>query len=225
VVALTPGRYVAVFEFPNQLGIGEYQVSASLHEGNDYANGCIDYAERACSLLVVDHLAGYFEGRFQLHVDATISADGKGRVDVTPIDAPAYDKFALLARRNVALTEFSARLAPLARPSRMPCAADAMVDLAITNTSSVAWPAFGKRAVFVAYHWLDRRGRCVLYDGIRTNLPHDVRPGERVEVRCVLRAPDTPGRMTLVWTLVQEQVAWFNDRDRKSQHASEIEIA
>ena len=60
---------------------------------------------------------------------------------------------------------------------------------------------------------------------MRTNLPHDVRPGERVEVRCVLRAPETQGRMTLVWTLVQEQVAWFNEKNRKSLHASEIEIA
>jgi hypothetical protein len=31
--------------------------------------------------------------------------------------------------------------------------------------------------------------------------------------------------MTLVWTLVQEQVAWFNEKNRKSLHASEIEIA
>jgi hypothetical protein len=225
MVALTRGRYVAVFKFPNQLGIGEYQVSATLHEGNDYVNGCIDYAERACALLVVDHLTGYFEGRFQLHVDATISPVGRGRVKVTPIDAPGYEKFALLARRNVALTEFSARIEPLVRPSGMPRAGDAMVDLAVTNTGSVAWPAFGKRAVGVSYHWLDRRGTCVLFEGMRTNFPHDVRPGERVEVRCVLRAPETQGRMTLVWTLVQEQVAWFNEKNRKSLHASEIEIA
>lgn len=225
MVALTPGQYVATFSFPNQLGIGEYQISASLHQGNDPAHGCLDHAERACELLVVDHLTGYFEGRVQLHVDATIAPDGRGRVEVTPIDAPGYEKFTLLARRNVALTEFSAQLEPLAPPSSIPRAADAIVDLAVTNTGSVAWPAFGKRAVSVSYHWLDRRGKCVLFDGLRTSFPHDVRPGERVDVRCVLRAPDTPGRMTLVWTLVQEQVAWFNDKNRKSQHASEIELA
>jgi hypothetical protein len=187
--------------------------------------GCIDYAERACQFLVVDHLADYFEGRFGLHVDATVlPSAGEGHVEVAPIDALGHQKLALLAHRNPALADFSARLEPLAQLAGITCAADAMVGLAITNTGSVAWPAFGKRAVMVSYHWIDHSGNMVLFDGMRTNLPHDVRPGERIELRCLLRAPEARGRMMLVWTLVQEHVAWFNDRNRASQYSCEIEV-
>jgi hypothetical protein len=224
-ISLTTGQYVAIFKFPNQLGIGEYQVSATLHEGSSYMEGCIDYAERACQFLVVDHLADYFEGRFGLHVDATVlPSAGEGHVEVAPIDALGHQKLALLAHRNPALADFSARLEPLAQLAGITCAADAMVGLAITNTGSVAWPAFGKRAVMVSYHWIDHSGNMVLFDGMRTNLPHDVRPGERIELRCLLRAPEARGRMMLVWTLVQEHVAWFNDRNRASQYSCEIEV-
>ncbi len=34
---------------------------------------------------------------------------------------------------------------------------------------------------------------------------------------CVLRAPDQLGELTLVLTLVQEEVAWFNDCNPYSQ--------
>jgi hypothetical protein len=54
---------------------------------------------------------------------------------------------------------------------------------------------------------IERRGRIratgpIVFDGLRTSVPHDVDPGERVRVGCFVRAPEQPLRMTLVMTLV-----------------------
>jgi hypothetical protein len=123
------------------------------------------------------------------------------------------------------LTEFSARLVPLVPLPPLRRAADAMIHFDITNSGSLVWGAFGKRAVTVSYHWLDAARQPVVREGLRTSLPHDIKPGERVELACFLRAPEVAGRMTLVWTLVQENVAWFNDKNGQSSFECEVDIA
>jgi hypothetical protein len=216
-VAVSAGSYEAVFRFPNDLGLGDYRISASLHSGASVVDSYLHHVDDACDFFVVDRLTEYFEGLVHLHAHATVRAvSSDGRVETSEIEAPGHERFALLAYRNAALAEFSARLVPLATLPPLRRAADAMLDVEVTNTSRVPWGAFGKRAVAVSYHWLDAERRPIVFDGLRTHLPQDVRPGECVRVRCFVRAPEQPGRMTLVLTLVQEEVAWFDHRDPAS---------
>jgi tRNA (mo5U34)-methyltransferase len=42
-------------------------------------------------------------------------------------------------------------------------------------------------------------------------LPHDVAPGEAVEVEIVLSAPNSPGNYVLEFDMVSEHLAWFED--------------
>ena len=65
----------------------------------------------------------------------------------------------------------------------------------------------------LSYHWFDRTGAVVVFDGLRTPLPHDVQPGESVQLRATIQPPDRAGQYTLEVTLVQETVAWFPERD------------
>jgi hypothetical protein len=216
-VMVTSGVYQCAFRFPNALGLGDYRVSASLHRATSLTDGYLHHVDDACKFFVVDRLSEYFEGRVRLHVQVAVSAvSGGARVQVAPIDAPGHERFALLVQRNPALNQFSARLEPLAAFPSIHRASDAMWHLEITNTSGVTWGAFGKRAVAVSYHWLDAACNPVVFDGLRTSLPHDVAPGERVRIGCFVRAPERSGRMMLVTTLVQEDVAWFNERDAAS---------
>ncbi len=87
----------------------------------------------------------------------------------------------------------------------------------IKNTSDITWPSKPDykelNAVHLSYHWLDRKGKVVVFDGLRTALPSDVRPGESVKLNATIQAPDRPGSYTLEITLVQEGVDWFPDRD------------
>lgn len=224
-LTMTPGRYTVVFRFQNELGVGSYRVSVAMHEAIDRNEGLIDHVESICAFDVVDHLTGYFEGRVRLHVEVDVSPDGgQGRVKVHQRNDRGYRKFAFLARRNPQLKRFDARIVPLAEIPAMPPAADAVLNLAIANTGPVPWPAFGKRAVLASYHWRGRDGSTIVFDGLRTSLPRDIIPGERIELPCFLRAPEVAGRMRLVLTLVQEGVAWFDDRNPASACEVDVEI-
>jgi SPOR domain len=86
-------------------------------------------------------------------------------------------------------------------------------DVTIKNVSPVSWPskpnAKNLHAVNLAYHWLDKKGQMVVFDGERTSLPYDLKPGESVTLKAAIHAPEQAGAYILEITLVQEGVAWF----------------
>lgn len=51
------------------------------------------------------------------------------------------------------------------------------------------------------------------FDGLRTPLPRDIGPDERVSLKAMIQAPEREGRYVIEVTLVQEGVAWFPDKD------------
>jgi len=86
----------------------------------------------------------------------------------------------------------------------------------IRNQSTVPWPVAGQSGVplqiNLAYHWLDAGGKPVVWDGPRSFLPHDLNPGEEVELAARVKAPETKGKYTIEFDMVQERVAWFAAR-------------
>ena len=83
------------------------------------------------------------------------------------------------------------------------------IELVIANTGLETWTAGGEHPVHVSYHWLDG-DRAVIWDGARNALPHDIWPGEKLQIAVSVRAPSTPGTYTLAWDMVQEGVGWFS---------------
>jgi hypothetical protein len=82
------------------------------------------------------------------------------------------------------------------------------VQLRIENAGTVAWrPPLG---ISVAYHWLDRRGNPIVWDGLRTAAPA-LEPGGRQMVEVRVRAPIPPGTYRLAFDLVAENRAWFSE--------------
>lgn len=86
----------------------------------------------------------------------------------------------------------------------------------ITNTGSEDWPIGGASPVNLAYHWIDKSQTIVVFDGERTALPKTLKAGESVTVQATIKSPDQPGEYTLRLSMVQEQVAWFDDRGAKA---------
>jgi cell division protein FtsN len=90
-------------------------------------------------------------------------------------------------------------------------------DIFVKNASERTWPSKpdqkGRYAVNLSYHWLDQKGQVVVFDGLRTPLPRDLKPGEWVKLNASIRAPQNPRRYALEVTLVQEAVAWFPEKD------------
>lgn len=84
------------------------------------------------------------------------------------------------------------------------------VRVEIENAGSATWrPLAGHRGVKASYHWLDPLGNALLWDGLRTELPHEVPPGGRVEIDLAVRAVLPPGRYRLALDLLDETKRWF----------------
>jgi cell division septation protein DedD len=115
------------------------------------------------------------------------------------------------------LIDFSVEFGEHSIPNQMTAGQRLSAEISVKNASKNTWPSNpdgkGHRAVNLSYHWLDRRGDMVVFDGLRTPLPHDVGAGEAVRLNAVIKAPDRAGKYTLEVTLVQEAVAWFPERE------------
>jgi hypothetical protein len=100
--------------------------------------------------------------------------------------------------------------------SEIPSGQTVAADITVKNVSPVTWPSKpderGRYAVNLSYHWLDQKGSTVVFDGLRTPLPRDLKSGESVDLKAQIQAPAKPGRYTLEVTLVQERAAWFPEK-------------
>lgn len=94
------------------------------------------------------------------------------------------------------------------------------VEVELTNTGQRSWPADGRQLFALSYHWLSADGKAVIvFEGLRTPLPHEVQPGETVRLQAQLRAPSQSGTYRLAWDMVQEDTTWFS---AKGSPASDI---
>lgn len=84
----------------------------------------------------------------------------------------------------------------------------------VKNTSNFVWSNQGDRPTNFSYRWIDASGNMVIFEGDseRTALPWNLQPGESVALNASVRTPSKPGKYKLILTMVQENVAWFNDQ-------------
>lgn len=224
-IAVDPGVYSALFQFRNDLGLGVYQIVVALHRGASESDGCFERRNASLKFEVVDTLTEPFDGRSRLYAEAAVSAlSPEANVVVSPSRGNEPGEVWKLGQRNPVLSTFSGRVVQDSRIRSIRCGSDHLVQVSIHNTGSEVWRAFGKQSVRVSYHWSDAEGNYVEYEGLRTLLPRDIAGGDSLTFPCFLRAPDVPGPFSLTWTLVQESVAWFNDRDVNSQFTSEFVV-
>lgn len=85
------------------------------------------------------------------------------------------------------------------------------VLVSVKNTSNFVWDNKGSNPVNFSYHWLDSKGKIVVYDGERTGLSGSLTSQESAQLNAVIKFPNSPGNYTLTLTMVQEGVAWFID--------------
>lgn len=213
------------FGLRNDLAPGKYTVDASLHRGSTHLAGCYHWRERATDFEVVGNIGDHFEGQVKLYPEISIASEIEGQLTIA-MDARAGEGFVQqLDRPSQPLREFLARIKVISEHPREFLAGDERaVRLEITNLSTEGWRAVGIRPVRIGFHWLDVHRNPIDYEGIRTTLPRDVNPGEVVSVWCVLRVPNTRGEATLVWTLVQEEVAWFDAMEEASSLEFRVQV-
>jgi Wzt-like putative exopolysaccharide export protein/galactose-3-O-sulfotransferase len=224
--SVAPGHYRVTFSFINRTEAGHYVVDASLVRNGSHLQGCHHWKERATTFDVTGWATPWFAGRVMM--DAAVAFAplcDQGRIQAHEAGTALPRPVVSIGRLNPALRDFSARLRMLGDlPAQVSAGTELVPELELLNTGSQTWGVEGKQPVCLSYHWLGADGEAVEYDGLRTRLPRDLAPGEHVRVCGLLRAPQVAGRMRLVWTLVQEGVAWFDRHDPASSVACDVEI-
>ncbi|OIR10715.1 hypothetical protein GALL_74850 [mine drainage metagenome] len=90
-----------------------------------------------------------------------------------------------------------------------------VLPISIFNNGVESIPSQSKSGrwlkVYATYHWLKASGETAVWDGIRTELPADIKRGKSIDVALIVKAPSEPGKYSLVIDLVQEGVQWFAD--------------
>jgi hypothetical protein len=101
-------------------------------------------------------------------------------------------------------------------PATMDAGKSYSAQATIQNDGSAGWvnmpPGLnGLNTVRVSYHWNRPDGTVVVFDGVRTDLPQPVGPGESVRMAAIqVTAPPAPGDYRLVFDILQEGVRWLN---------------
>jgi hypothetical protein len=90
----------------------------------------------------------------------------------------------------------------------------------VENAGAAAWGV----DIAASYHWLDERGNAIVWDGLRTELPGTVAPGEQVELEIAVRAPMPPARYGFAVDLVAEHRAWFGELGGDPPTAEMVEV-
>lgn len=123
---------------------------------------------------------------------------------------------ALGCRRPLPPSAFRSEIRVPNPPAKLRLEEVATIDVTLRNAGNATWRRAEKPgtpyAVFLSYHWTRADGTVTVFDGLRTPLPSTIEPGQTVTLAAKVQAPSQTGPHTLELDLVQEEVAWFEDR-------------
>ena len=96
------------------------------------------------------------------------------------------------------------------------------VPVTVTNAGLGVFPAAGATPVDLGYHWYDQIGKLVVWEGLRTKLPADLRPGQAVALQAQVQSPPDGGTYQLRFDLVVEGISWFSAHGTPTGNVSAI---
>ena len=202
------GNCEVVFEFPGNLGLGTYTVTVGCQERSESVSRQYFWEPRAASFTIVGFLDREFEGPAGLAPVCRLSGMGEVRhlsiVGGFPRVIRYQTPTVVDARGVVRCTETSMKVR---------LGEQVIVPVEITNDSLDDWSGIGTNPVSLSYHWLGETRDVLVFDGVRSALPARViRQGTTVCATAVVEAPTKSGLYILEISLVQDGVAWLEDR-------------
>lgn len=132
-----------------------------------------------------------------------LPATGNGFLDAE--EDLFLDRFALFNRRP------RVEIAKVYATGRLHAGAANWIAVRVRNAGLFPLSSTSPKPVCLAYHWLDANGNMLEFEGHRSALPVDVKPGQAVTAHLQVVAPAAPGRYRLQIVPVHETVAWLDE--------------
>ena len=85
-----------------------------------------------------------------------------------------------------------------------------LVPIRVTNTGRTVWNSAVTPPFRLSYHLLLEDDRVSSWQGLRTDFPHPVQPGESISLNAAVEAPMKPGRYRVMWDIERENWLWFS---------------
>lgn len=224
VYSVTPGRYAIKFSLLNRLGPGVFYIDGALTPTCSHYDGCFHWRDAAARFTVPAHATHHFEGRVLMDVNLDIASVSDSAVWCRKLPLTEGAAARTFGNTSKTLTEFRSSIDIMSSIDVARRESDVLLQVKITNQGTEAWPASGRYPTHLSYRWLTGEGALLVADGLRSDLPGNVAPGDSIVTYMHVRTPETPGFMYLVASLVQEHVAWFVDRDDTNGRALPITI-
>jgi hypothetical protein len=95
----------------------------------------------------------------------------------------------------------------------------------VANDGDAALATAPPHPVYLCYRWYDARlGEVEVGRSLHTPLPAALEPGASVRVTMAIAAPHDPGRYRLRVSLLQSEVAWFDEVDARNGVETVVEV-
>ncbi len=116
---------------------------------------------------------------------------------------------------------FKAEITALDPPDRLRPGQPSVINIKVKNTSDVIWWQRGgettdrtdnKFYIAAANRWVDKDGKVSAETEGHNGIPKDLKPGEETEMTLQITAPKHPGEWFMELDMVQEGVAWFQEK-------------
>lgn len=192
--SMASGSYCVTYSLFADLPPGFYSVGFAFAEYNAEA-AFIELARTyiSCEFEVVHKIIETYEGDFDLSANISIYPTTLAKIE------------------NV-VSQFNGKLLSLKPiPSLMP-GHQVNLDVTIVNQSNQIWLGDVIHPIYLSYHWLTVSDELLIYEGIRTPLPESgISAGKSIDTEMIVEAPNQPGIYSLVLTLLQDRIGWFEE--------------
>ena len=199
------------FKMRLDLSPGSYHLKAALHRGTGFWEQPYFWKENICEFNVSGIIGVHFEGTSRLYPLCFFEKDSSWQDDDIEIEMVDTDPYLILNKSEI-ITDFKAEISLLSRPSTFQIKSIMAIPVQVTNLSDTVWPASGYNKVCLCYHWNDIVGNSIVFDGLRTHLPYSLSSNDKAKIDITVQTPSSRGRYQLVFSLVQEGVAWFEEK-------------
>jgi len=152
----------------------------------DLISACLSLLSEKVAYIVIGTHSRQIEGRlfdlllqagWWLEIERPAILSLTGHPVVTVDGVQGWRNPRLLPVKDI--IEATGKLQVLSTLSEMKVNQQIDLDVSIENQSHYVWAGYGDRPVFLSYHWDDRNGNSVVFDGYRSPLtPSEILPGQ-----------------------------------------------